>query len=323
MNRGRLSVLVAILLLAGVAAFLLLPVGGRKTIPMRMSEHTGTARGLDLSTYMDTAPTRSLQLLFIHHSCGGQLLAAPGPDVGTNCIYSTHPNGGGLRSRLERSSYAVHEASYGCRIGQNTDLFDWLPKFRDQMEHVLTCDEQDVSYTDSRRNDIVVFKSCFPNNDFKSEGSPPGNPRGPELTLWNAKAAYAALLAEFRKYPKVLFVCVTAPPLVPKELPQPLWKRVARKVLGGEDRLTTSARLARAFNNWVSDRDGWLKDYELTNVVVFDYFDLLTDHGKANFSQYSTGDGYDSHPNREGNEKTAEAFVTFLNRAVRRAGLVQ
>lgn len=286
-----------------------------------MSEQAGRALPLDLSNYDSAPPERPLHLLFIHHSCGGQLLAAPGPEQGTNCIYATHPNGGGLRSRLEKHSYIVHEASYGSRIGQNTDLFDWLPKFRDNMEQVLTCEAQDARYTDGRRNDIVLFKSCFPNNAFRSEGRPPGNPAGPELTVWNAKAACLALLEEFRKHPRVLFVCVTAPPLGPKTRPLPLWRRLLKKVRGPDDNLAMSALLAREFNQWLAGEKGWLNNSGLTNVVVFDYFDILSGGGGSGLSLYPTADGYDSHPSREGNEKAAAALVPFLNRAVRRAGL--
>ncbi len=320
MNRKMLFIAIAALLLLGVAV-LQLPVSEGEEMVSSMSVNPHQTSSLDLSRYSDAAPKQPRHLLFIHHSCGGQLLAAPGAEVGTNCIYLTHPNGGGLRTRLERNSYIVHEASYGSRIGENTDIFDWLPKFRSEMDEILACDFQDVRYTNGFGNNVVVFKSCFPNNDFKSEGQPPGNAAGPELTVWNARAAYTALLDEFRKHLEVLFVCVTAPPLAPKAPPQPLWKLLAKKAAGHGDSLVASARLAREFNNWLSGQNGWLKDSGLTNVVVFDYYDILTDHGASDLSRYSTGNGYDSHPSREGNVKAAEAFVPFLNRAVRRAGI--
>jgi hypothetical protein len=278
-------------------------------------------RPLDLSGYAATAPSGRLRLLFIHHSCGGQLLAAPGPDVGTNCIYLSHPNGGDLRAGLEAGSYEVHEVSYGSRLGEKTDIPDWPAKFRGQMDQILTCDSQDTYYTDGRRNQIVVFKSCYPNNLFTAAGSPPGDPHGSELTVWNAKAAYAALLEEFRKQSKVLFVCVTAPPLAPKGPPQPRWKQWAGKALGWDNPWAPSAPLAAEFNHWLSDTNGWLKDYAMSNVVVFDYYHMLSAKGGSGFSDYPTGDGYDSHPSHEGNRKSAEAFVPFLNRAARRAGL--
>lgn len=319
MRRRGKWLLGALLLGAAGLGVLLLPVGDN-TGPVPMS--TNLVQRRDLSIYADAPPGKALRLLFIHHSCGGQLLAAPGARDGTNCILRTDPNGGGLRSRLEQAGYEVHEASYGSSIGEHTDLFDWLPKFRRQMQPILACDSQDTAYQDGRRNEIVVFKSCFPNNEFVSAGSPPGDPNGPELTVWNAKAACTALLDEFRKYPQVLFVCVTAPPLAPTSPPQPLWKQLAKKALGRGTSLAVSAPLAREFNNWLSDTNGWLKDGKLTNVVVFDYYDILTGGGASDLSMYPTGQGYDSHPSREGNEKAAAAFVPFLNRAVRRAGLV-
>jgi len=310
--------MLALLVGAGGAAVLLSTTeNDRKLVAMS----TKVVQRLDLSGYADASPDRPLRLLFIHHSCGGQLLAAAGPDVGTNAIYTTHPNGGGLRRCLEQAGYEVHEAAYGSRLGEHTDLFDWLPKFREQMDQVLACEQPDSPYRDGRRNEIVAFKSCFPNNNFVSAGTPPGNPNGPELTVWNAKAAFAALLDEFRKYPRVLYVCVTAPPLAPGA-PQPRWKQLAKKLLGRRSSRSISAPLAREFNNWLSGEDGWLKDSQLTNLVVFDYYDLLTGGGEADVSCYPTGGGFDSHPSREGNEKAAAAFVPFLNRAVRRAGLV-
>jgi hypothetical protein len=282
----------------------------------------GTLSTVTSSSFQNpVAEQTALDLLFIHHSCGGTLLASPGPGTGTNCIYTSHANGGDLRKRLEQSGYAVHEASYGSRIGQKTDLFDWLPKFRDQMDDVLACDVQDTRLSEGHRNRIVVFKSCYPNNAFRSEGQPPGNPNGPELTVWNAKATYSALLDEFKKHPEVLFVCVTAPPLAPKTPPQPLWKTVAKALLGRRLSLAEKGRLARQFNTWLASKEGWLKDYPLKNVAVFDYYDILTGHGKSDLSVYPTDDGFDSHPSREGNEKAAAAFVPFLNEAVRRAGL--
>ncbi|MHC4944404.1 MAG: SGNH/GDSL hydrolase family protein [Planctomycetota bacterium] len=283
--------------------------------------HAVQVETLDLSAYPDAPPSISLRLLFIHHSCGGQLLASPGPEKGADCIYESHPNGGGLRGLLEENGYEVNEASYGSRLGQETDLFDWLPKFRDRMDEVLRCTLQDETYSDDRRNDIVMFKSCYPNNAFSEEGTAPGRSGGLELTVWNAKATYSAMLDQFASHPKVLFVCVTPPPLAPKQKPIPLWKVLARKLLGREKNKEHQAALARKFNNWLKAKDGWLKDYEGNNVYVLDYYDLLTGEGKSNLSRYPTGGGWDSHPSREGNEKAAGEFVPQLNRAVRRAGL--
>ena len=271
-------------------------------------------------SYPDAPPSKRLNFLFIHHSVGGQLLADPGPDVGENSIHTTHTNGGGLRRLLEKNSYAVHEASYGSRIGERTDIFDWLSKFRNEMELILQCELQDTPLANGERNQIVAFKSCFPNNAFTREGTPPGNPSGPELTLWNAKAVYTALLAEFKKQPSVLFVCVTAPPLAPA-LPQAGWKRTIKKALGRDKEATDAGQLARQFNHWLASEDGWLNGYTGRNVAVFNYYQILTDGGESGLAAYPSGNGGDSHPNSKGNQRAAAEFVPFLNGAVQRAGL--
>jgi hypothetical protein len=302
---------------------MLIPVGGGEaavSVPRERPRH------LDLSAFPDTRPEGKRRLLFIHHSCGGQLLAPPGPDrqSGGRCIYDSHPNGGSLRKLLGENGYEVHEASYGSVVGEDTDLFHWADKFRGQMDLVLRTDRQDVTYPDARRNQIVVFKSCFPNNELEAEGTPPGNPQGPELTVWNARAALLALLPIFRKHPDVLFVYLTAPPVAPR----PPRERLFRKVLGalrGEpgpptpEAIARSAALARAFNNWAASTDGWLAGYDLPNLVVFDLYDVLTGEGKSNLLAYPTRGGTDSHAAQEGNERVARAFVPFLHRAVRRA----
>jgi hypothetical protein len=308
----------------GAAVVMMGPTGGAGPTGVRGS---GAKAGpADLAAFSDAAPGRPLDLLFIHHSVGGHWLADPGPDDGERCIYRTHPGGGGLRRALESQGYPVNEASYGSRVGQDTDTCHWPRKFRDQMDEVLTCRRQDEALPAGRRNRVVVFKSCYPNNGFVGPGTPPGKADGPERTVANAQAAYAELLDAFAWHPDVLFVCVTAPPLAPKLPPDPLWKAVARRLLGKVDpaeRRRRGARLARAFNNWLKAGDGWLKDYPHRNVVVFDYYDVLTGDGASDLSKYPTGDGCDGHPSGEGQRVATARFVPFLNRAVRRAGLVE
>ena len=85
------------------------------------------------------------------------------------------------------------------------------------------------------------------------------------------------------------------------------------------DKVATSGRVSRAFANWVVSQDGWLKGYPQRNVVAFDFYDVLSDHGEANFLRYPTEGGIDNHPSSEGNRKATAALVPFLNRAVQRA----
>jgi hypothetical protein len=250
-----------------------------------------------------------LQFLFIHHSCGGQLLADVGSSQGNQCIYVSHPNGGGLRARLEGIGYQVNEASYGSIVGDKTDICHWNAKFRDEMDRILSTKNQDDLLPEDVKNNIVAFKSCFPNNHFTGAGEEPGDPDSCQLTLANAKAAYQAILPYFEQNPDVLFVAFTAPPLAKT----PGFKGFVKKILKGSPE---HPDLARQFNNWLGDRDnGWLAGYNLPNVAVFDHYDVLTGNGKSNWLAYPTGGGYDSHPSSEGNSAAAEAFIPFIQEA--------
>ena len=58
-------------------------------------------------------------------------------------------------------------------------------------------------------------------------------------------------------------------------------------------------------------------------MIVFDYYDVLTDGPASDLSRYATGDGSDSHPSSAGNTRAAAALVPLLNRAARRAGIAE
>lgn len=262
----------------------------------------------------------SRRLLFIHHSCGGQLLADPGErsggekGSGERCLYTTHPNGGGLRALLTEAGYEVHQLTYESTLGEDTDIGHWRAKFTGHMDELLTTDRQDVRYVDGRRNGIVVFKSCYPNNDFVGPGVEPGDPDVPELTIANAKAAYRSLLPAFAAQPEVLFVAFTAPPLAE---PKPVGFLEKLKALFRPK--PKAAAWAREFNGWLADAEnGWLAGYDLSNVKVFDYYGILAD-GESGWSAHATREGTDSHPSHDGNAAAAAAFVPFLDAAV--AGL--
>ena len=309
------------LFLAGSSLFLL-PVAFIPVNPKgaKAADPGPYPEGLDLSRFDDAPLDKKTTLLFIHHSCGGQMLADVGEEKDlANCIYVTHPNGGSLRRKLEAAGYEVNEASYGSDVGDKTDMFDWLPKFRSKMDRILVTKRNDVTLPAGEKNRVVVWKSCYPQNRFISEGTAPGRPDGPELTVENAKATLTAILPELAKQPETLFVYVTAPANSPRPEKVPLVKMLLGEVRGVTQRkaLEKQSALARSFNAWVVAKDGWLKDYPHANIVVFDYYDILTNQ-KGNLSAYATGDGSDNHPSNEGNQRAASAFVPFLNRAMRR-----
>lgn len=296
-------------------------------LPDRVAHsHSSVALGhtQDLAAYSAAAPEKPLNLLFIHHSCGGQWLAQPGEEVSpADCIHVSHPNGGGLRALLQQQGYTVHEASYGSEVGQDTDLLDWPAKFRDKMSKLLSIEENDRTLPSGQTNPIVVFKSCFTNSAFEDDRTPATAGRR-VLTVARAKQALLEVREALAQYPQVLFVYVTAPPLAPKVRGERVLRYLWRRIHSGRDPLQVleaQASRARSFNDWVKSPAGWLNGYPHSNIAVFDYYDQLTDDGKSDLSSYPTQGGYDSHPSREGNQKASQAFVPFLNRAVRRAGL--
>lgn len=244
------------------------------------------------------APTNPVRLIFIHHSVGESWLS---------------DEEGGLGIALRDNNYFVSDTSYGWGpdgIGDTTDIGNWWDWFRGpNSENILNAlyaetgqnsDYSRLSTNPGGENEVIVFKSCYPNSDFK------GNPNDPVPsidenplksqdyssefhTVANAKGIYIDLLEYFKTRQDKLFIVVTAPPLV-----QP-----------------TNSENAKVFNEWLVN--DWLKDYPYNNVVVFDYYSILTEGGDR--LAYSSGD---DHPTPEGHKKATQEFINFLNNAYNR-----
>jgi hypothetical protein len=151
-------------------------------------------------------------------------------------------------------------------------------------------------------NEIVMFKSCFPNSAL--EGSP-NDPPDPTvgLTVGHAKYVYNQILQYFALHPEKLFVVITAPPLSDG----------------------TYAANARAFNNWLVYNWLWENNYTQSNVAVFDFYNVLTHSthhhrfyngdiqhyfATQNTLYYPSGD---DHPSKAGSQKATNEFVPLLN----------
>jgi hypothetical protein len=260
----------------------------------------------------------SANLLFINHSCVWHLLADADARVGgekesaEQCIYVSPPNGSGLCTAMEAAGFQVNEASYDSLVSEDTDLCHWNRKFRDQMFRALQSARQDELLPLGQANSIVAFKSCYPNLQFESACRESGDPDSCERTLANSKAAYCALLPSLVAHSEVLFVApppslsITRPSLVGiKAKPKAFFQRGSRW-----------ADFGRQFVTWISDRQhGWLAGYQGRNIVVFDYYDVLTGGGGSDWSAHPEQAGSDSHPNVAGNQRVATTFVPFLDNA--------
>ncbi|MCP4662681.1 MAG: hypothetical protein GY856_45380 [bacterium] len=270
-------------------------------------------------------PSQPVKLIFIHHSVGENWLA---------------DDNGGLGQALMNNNYFVSDTNYGWDpdgIGDSTDIGHWWTWFRGSrsttyMNALYDESEQHSWYSrpaadPGGENEIVMFKSCFPNSDLGGQPNDPptagGNPlRGRDAwsaqhTVGNAKGIYNDLLQYFATRRDKLFVAVTAPPLIDG----------------------THAANARAFNTWLVEE--WLDDYPHDNVAVFDFFNALTSNGgswNANDRGWATGNhhryqggvieyvtdqggdtaaypdgGDDDHPSAAGGRKATGEFVSLLN----------
>lgn len=273
-------------------------------------------------------PMAPLKLVFIHHSCGENWLS---------------DEDGGLGIALRDNSYFVSDTNYGwgpvcetCEdcwgaIGDCTDTVHWVNWFGSEavLDALYTEVEQASWYSrgedpdPARENQIVLFKSCYPNSNLA--GSPDDPPAADDqgLTVGRAKAIYNELLTYFATQTDKLFVAITAPPVMRDDS----W----------EDPANT-----RAFNNWLVHE--WLADYPYLNVAVFDFYHVLTSNGgdpHTNDGGSETGNHHrwwegavqhlqtldndlsayadgDSHPTYAGNRKATAEFVPLLNVFVRR-----
>jgi hypothetical protein len=217
----------------------------------------------NMNALSDNPPTDPVKLIFIHHS------------VGDNWFSNWS---GSLGDTLGANNYYVSDTFYGWGpdvIGDKTDIGHWWLWFRgdDSSTYVnalYNTTAQHASYTrpmadPGGENEIIMFKSCWPNSELKGQPDEPptvgenplrGQPAWTQYhTVGNAKGIYNDILEYFETRQNKLFIAITAPPV--------------DDITYGEN--------ARAFNNWLVN--DWLADYPYDNVAVFDFFNVLTTNG--------------------------------------------
>ncbi len=298
-------------------------------------------------------PASPVKLIFIHHSTGGAWLSDPTQD---NAY-------GGLGIELRDNNYYVSATNYcwglvwteyGEGVGSYTDIVHWPEWFtgtnRDTIlndlytetgQHFTNCwgdnfgEWSRLSADPGGENEIIMFKSCFPNSDLYGNPDDPAyaQPNGHEFSVSNAKAVYNDILSYFETRQDKLFIAVTAPPMSEK----------GYEINDGSTPAATRAANARAFTGWLVN--GWLDSYAYDNVAVFDYYNILTSNGgdpdtndagqesgnhhrwwngqvqhiqtvSNNYSAYPTyvgTDWADDHPRTAGHLKATAEFVPLLN----------
>ncbi len=247
-------------------------------------------------------PTEPVKLVFIHHSCGENWLMDGNGDLGRT---------------LGENNYFASDTNYGWgpdSIGDATDYFNWFDWFLGSespryLEALYTESGQNSDYNrplsdPGGENQIIMFKSCFPNSDLA--GNPEDSPEDGEwFTVSHAKYIYNQLLSYFSTRPDKLYIAITPPPLLDP----------------------TNAENAREFSRWLVE--DWLieNNYKLNNVAVWDFHNVLThpdnhhryhngtieyiiQNGNGTLSFDSDGD---EHPNNLGNQKSTAEFIPMLN----------
>jgi hypothetical protein len=231
------------------------------------------------TSYSGEGPAAA-NLIFIHHSCGENWL------------------NDGLCNTLNENGYHVADITYDWReYGNNTDTEHWPIWFTDEVMD-LVYKEMDAMTAPNDiqpaagENEIIMFKSCFPNSDV-----------GPEIT--DEKDIYNSLLPYFERHPGKMFVLVTPPPMIQISYPAK----------------------TRELCDWLADREaGWLAGLSTGNVFVFDFYNVLTHpdahhqllNGEEVHSSVPGADTLyypsgDDHPNTDGNIKAAQEFIGLLN----------
>jgi hypothetical protein len=248
-------------------------------------------------------------LIFIHHSCGGNWLGSGLDAALTAKSYIDERND--MYNGSDIPPDASRPDSLASVPGDNTNMNHWIRWFNDYLGNLkhYGCA--------TGANKIIMFKSCYPISDVGSDGTAPGDPFSGTQSLANYKAVYHnaagsghtytngsynyyALEDIFAANPDTLFIPVTAPPLTNS---------------GTSDE---NAHRARLFNNWL--KNDWLSSYNaahpgLDNVAVFDWFDVLANADDA--TSYPNrlkaaygGTGGDAHPNSAANQYSTQVFAT-------------
>lgn len=241
------------------------------------------------------APEKSVRLVFIHHSSGENWLA---------------DHHGGLGIALEKNNYFVSDTNYNWgpdQVGNRTDIGHWWEWFCDPkrspriLEALFNENGQNAPYSrtllpPSGENEVVLFKSCFPNSNLRGDPSAPVLPfhrnriRGQQaaripppskrtLQYLTYVLKYVIKFALGKGKSELVYTVANAKGMYIELLncfvkhPDKLFVVITAPPL----LYSTTAANARAFNQWlVYD---WLANYPLKNVAVFDYFNVLTTNG--------------------------------------------
>ncbi len=233
---------------------------------------------LMISIPVSAQETRQIKIIFLHHSCGQNLIEE-----------------GQVREGLTALGYAFFDHGYngdGLRLpdgtwtGGNFDVPDDNTD-PDGLAAIFSqplLDPPENTFSLLMQYDVIVFKSCFPVSNI-----------GDDAQLAGFQSDYLSIRDTVDQYPEKLFVVVTQPPQVPNNTDD------------------EEAQRARMFTDWLAS-DEYLEEHP--NLVTFNFFDLLADEDHVLKSEYRM-DQWDAHPNEAANREIGPVFVDFLDTEIR------
>lgn len=195
-------------------------------------------------------PGKKKKVFFIHHSTGK--------------IYVD----GGMRDKLEAAGYQL-----------TAPWWDGGTEPEDFPTELASSDSWDII----GKNDILVFKSCYPASNINSKAE-----------LNDRKDYYRELYDVYRAHPDVLFVPMSTPPL-PKAMTT-----------------VKQAKRAKKFDKWLKNR--YVTDYEGDNLRPFRLHRQLT--GTKNhyyLRKKYVDDPNDGHPKANSGIRVGNKLVKRLN----------
>ena len=224
-----------------------------------------------------TALAQTTRILFLHHSTGENLIEEGDVRDGLAALgYEFFDHG--YNDDGLRLADGSHTGSHFDVPGDNTDP----DGFADIFEQPLN-NPPDNTFSHMMEYDVIAFKSCFPASNI-----------GDDAQLAQYHEYYLSIRDRMDQFPGKLFVVLTPPPQVPNNSDS-----------------EESAR-ARSFANWLKSEE-YLAGR--TNVVVFDFFDLLAGEDGFLRREYRI-DRNDGHPNERANREIGPVFVDFIDQAI-------
>ena len=221
------------------------------------------------------------RIIFLHHSCGANLIAEGGVRDGLTALGYEFDDHGYNEDGLVLADGTWTGTNFNVPE-DNTDPNGYAAIFAQPLH-----DPPDNTFSYLMQYDVIAFKSCFPVSNIGDDGQ-----------LEEYRSYYLSIRDRMDQYPDKIFVIVTQPPEVPA------------------NSSAEAAAWARSFVDWLQS-DEYLSGHP--NVFVFDFFGQLA--GGDNFlkPEYRM-DEYDAHPNELANRTIGPLLVDFLDEAIRSHG---